>query len=183
MTRPSARRALRVSSSTLTSRIRSPALGSEVPTPSLQEKLFVGSYQGLDPLELMSRETEISSQPDRGKPELRRLIVAVDVNMGWFVRLMTEEVYPVRARTENGGHLAREASESEREPGSSQRGLTDQALSCRPPVKVPRPDRRAPAEPTPNRAAAGWSIRQADQAAAGQLQCLVRPRSDSITTR
>jgi hypothetical protein len=36
------------------------------------------------------------------------------------------------------------------------RCLTDQALSCRPPVKVPRPDRRAPAESTPNRAAAGW---------------------------
>jgi hypothetical protein len=49
-------------------------------------------------------------------------------------------------------------------------------LSCRPPVKVPRPDRRAPAEPTPNRAAAGWKARQADPVAAGQLQCLVRRR-------
>jgi hypothetical protein len=57
------------------------------------------------------------------------------------------------------------------------RGLTDQALSCRPPVKVPCPDRRAPAESTPNRAAAGWSTRQADQAAAGPLQCLVRRRA------
>jgi hypothetical protein len=54
------------------------------------------------------------------------------------------------------------------------RRLTDQALSCRPPVKVPRSDRRAPAEPTPNRAAAGWEARQIDQVAAGQLQCLVR---------
>jgi hypothetical protein len=60
--------------------------------------------------------------------------------------------------------------------------LTDQALSCRPPVKVPRPDRRAPAESTPNRAAAGWTPRQADPAAAGQLQCLVglRPPGPSL---
>jgi hypothetical protein len=56
------------------------------------------------------------------------------------------------------------------------RWLTDQALSCRPPVKIPRPLRRAPAESTPNRAAAGWKPRQADPAAAGQLQCLVRQR-------
>jgi hypothetical protein len=55
--------------------------------------------------------------------------------------------------------------------------LTDQALSCRPPVRVPRPVRRAPAEPTPTRAAAGWKPRQVDQAAAGQLQCLVRRRT------
>jgi hypothetical protein len=57
------------------------------------------------------------------------------------------------------------------------RCLTDQALSCRPPVKVPRPARRAPAEATPNRAAAGWKARQSGQMAAGQLQCLVRPRA------
>jgi hypothetical protein len=43
-------------------------------------------------------------------------------------------------------------------------------------VKVPRRDWRAPAEPTPNRAAAGWRAWQADPAAAGQLQCLVRRR-------
>jgi hypothetical protein len=47
-------------------------------------------------------------------------------------------------------------------------------LSCRPPVKVPRAVRRAPAKLTPNRAAAGWRAWQADQVAAGQLQCLVR---------
>jgi len=41
-------------------------------------------------------------------------------------------------------------------------------------VKVPRPVRRAPAESTPNRAAGGWGSWQADPAAAGQLQCLVR---------
>jgi hypothetical protein len=101
--------------------------------PSLQEQLLVGPNQGLDPLKLMSRETEVSSQSDRGKPELRRPIVAIDMDMGWLVRLMTEEVYPVRARTENGRHLVLKASESERELVSSQRGLTDQALSCAPP--------------------------------------------------
>jgi len=47
-------------------------------------------------------------------------------------------------------------------------------LSCRRPVKVPRPDRRAPAEPTPTRAAGGWEAWQAEPLAAGQLQCLVR---------
>jgi hypothetical protein len=64
------------------------------------------------------------------------------------------------------------------EEEEGRRGLTDQALSCRPPVMVPRPIRRAPVESTPNRAAAGWQPRQADQAAAGQLQCLVRRRAD-----
>jgi len=51
-------------------------------------------------------------------------------------------------------------------------GPTDQALSCRPPVSVPGSNRRAPAESTPNRAAAGRKPWQVDPVAAGQLQCL-----------
>jgi hypothetical protein len=76
---------------------------------------------------------------------------------------------------DSGARIARLVGTSRSALPWSSRCPTDQALSCRPPVTVPRLIRRAPAEPTPNRAAAGWQPRQADQAAAGQLQCLVRP--------
>jgi hypothetical protein len=46
------------------------------------------------------------------------------MDMGRLVRLMTEEVYPVRTRTENGGHMTRKRTESGREPVRSERGLT-----------------------------------------------------------
>ena len=53
--------------------------------------------QSLDLLELSGREAKVASERHWSEPELRGSIVAVDVDVPRFVRLMTVEVYPVRA--------------------------------------------------------------------------------------
>jgi hypothetical protein len=62
------------------------------------------------------------------------------------------------------------------------RGLTDRALSCRPPGKVPGTGRRPPPRAwrgpqTPRRRPAAGARPEAPEQAAGQLQCRVRPRA------
>jgi hypothetical protein len=52
---------------------------------------------------------------------------------------------------------------------------TDQALSCRPPREATRLTRQTPGGSTPTRAAGGWQA-AGSEAAAGQLQYLVRQR-------
>src|SRR5262245_49798414 len=59
---------------------------------------------------------------------------------------------------------------------TASRGLTDTALSCRPPVKVPSPGRRPPDESTPEPGGRQLESPAGSEVAAGQLQCLVRPR-------
>src|SRR5262245_20244327 len=54
--------------------------------------------------------------------------------------------------------------------------LTDTALSCRPPMNVPGPDRRTPGESTPEPGGRRLGSPRTPGAAAGQLQCLVRRR-------
>src|SRR5262245_34743839 len=62
---------------------------------------------------------------------------------------------------------------------SSSGWLTDRALSCRPPVKVPGPDRRPPDESAPEPGGRRLERLAGTRVAAGQLQCLVRPRAYS----
>lgn len=44
------------------------------------------------------------SQRQRVQPELRRLVIAVDMHMRRFVRLMTEEIHAVRTAPQNRWH-------------------------------------------------------------------------------
>jgi len=68
--------------------------------------MLILQNQALQLRELTPREAEVSHQCHGNEPELRRRIIAVDMDMRGFIRLMAEEVYPVRAGAKDRGHPA-----------------------------------------------------------------------------
>jgi hypothetical protein len=72
--------------------------------PRLQQLRLVVGDESLDPTEFNGRETKITRQRDWRQPELRRLIVPVDMDVRRFVLVMTYEINPVRAASQNSGH-------------------------------------------------------------------------------
>src|ERR1019366_8024750 len=88
MVRPSARSTASVSSVTCTSRTRSPELRWEAFMPFLQQNIAILCHQPMDSPKLHGTEAKVPGQRNRVHPELRRLIVAIHMHMGRFVRLM-----------------------------------------------------------------------------------------------
>src|SRR5579863_2738813 len=92
MTRPSRNDTLSASSLNTTSSTRSSVVIAEEPIPCLQEQSPVINYYGLYRAEFVCAKPEIRGELDRIKPEFRRQIVPVDMNVPWLVWLMTIEI-------------------------------------------------------------------------------------------
>jgi hypothetical protein len=59
----------------------------------------------VDSPKLDRTEAKISGQRNRVQPELRRLIVAIHMHMGRFVRLMAVKIHAVRPHHQYGWHV------------------------------------------------------------------------------
>jgi hypothetical protein len=103
MVRPSIRSTQILSSVRWTSLIRSPALGSEVAMPSLQQFSLVVICDGFYFPELLGAKTKVVSQTDRRKPKLRRLISPVNMDMRRLIWFMTVEIEAVWTGSKNNG--------------------------------------------------------------------------------
>lgn len=72
---------MRRSSVTRTSLTRSPGRPSEVPIPCLQQARLMLDDEPLDALQLNCTESKVTRQRDGSQPELRGLIITIDVNV------------------------------------------------------------------------------------------------------
>jgi hypothetical protein len=89
--------------------------------------------QSLNSSQLHWAEAEIAGQGERLQPELGRLIVAVDVDVRWFVGFMRVEIHSVRPRTQHRRHGSSIALlRAEREVAASR------IPGCRPTASAPR---------------------------------------------
>lgn len=79
-------------SSTVTLRILSPGLGSEIVMPGINQSLLVLIDNAFDACEFSWIESKIASQSDGVQPELGGARVTIDVHMRRLVRFMTVEV-------------------------------------------------------------------------------------------
>lgn len=114
MVRPSRRSTLMVSSVMRTSLTRSPALGSEVAIPRLQEVPAVFQNQAFDPPKFFRREPQVVDHSNGIQPELRRQIVTVDVDVRRLLQVVAHEVDPVGT----GGQPVSSRSPPAREPSN-----------------------------------------------------------------
>src|SRR5207245_9982789 len=97
MVPPSRRSTIRTSSVNRTSLTRSPGRPSEVFIPSLQQSWLVFNDEPLDAAQLNRRESKVTRQRNRGQPELRCVIITVDVDVRRLVQVMADEVESIRA--------------------------------------------------------------------------------------
>jgi hypothetical protein len=75
-----------------------------MPTP--QQRLLILLHQLLDPTDLVSSETATIPQPNLIKPELRSVLVVLDVNMSRFFAVASIEEEAVRANPKYRRHAA-----------------------------------------------------------------------------
>src|SRR5262249_52900543 len=100
--RPSSRSTTRTSSVNRTSLTRSPARLSEVVIPGLHQDRLVLDDEPLDAAQLDRRESQVTRQHHRGQPELRRVVVAIDMDMRSLVHVVADEVEAIRTDPKNG---------------------------------------------------------------------------------
>jgi hypothetical protein len=72
--------------------------------PALQEFLLLGFYHTLDSRKFHGREAQILRKRNGVEPELRRLVVAVNVDVRWLIRLVAVEVEAIGTATVNRRH-------------------------------------------------------------------------------
>ena len=104
MVRPSFKETLSASAEKLTAATRSSAFNAKMPIPSLYEPALVLFYQGLYCTKLLSTKSEVSCKCHRLKPELRRQIISVNVDMARLIRFVAIEIKPVRATSQDSWH-------------------------------------------------------------------------------
>lgn len=76
----------------------------EILIPSLQQRLLIFHDNLLNLANFRSRKSAATLQADGIQPELSDIIVAFNVNVGWFVPIACVEEEAVRAVAENGRH-------------------------------------------------------------------------------
>ena len=60
--------------------------------------------ESLHSAQLDRRESKVTRQRHRGQPELRRVIIAVYVDVRWLMQVVADEVETIGATAENRGH-------------------------------------------------------------------------------
>ena len=91
----------------------------------------------LDPAQLNRRESKVTRQCDRGQPELRRIIITVDVDVRRLVQVVADEVDAIRTAPKNRGHPSIRARDDDAHEGevrlrgfyASMRRIVDALLS------------------------------------------------------
>ena len=58
----------------------------------------------LNAAQLNRRESKVTRQRYRGQPELRRIIITIDVDVRRLVHVVADEVDAIRTAAKNGGH-------------------------------------------------------------------------------
>ena len=102
----------------LTPATRSSAERAKIPTPSLQESLFVVFNDRLYATYFNCAKAKITGERRRPEPEFSGEIFTVNMYVRWLVRFVTEEVEPIGSGSENGGHgviLSNQAIDSTQE--------------------------------------------------------------------
>jgi len=61
----------------------------------------------LNASDLSARKPSVTLQPDRVKPELRQLIIMLDMHMRRLISISSVEKEPVGTDSENGWHYSR----------------------------------------------------------------------------
>jgi hypothetical protein len=61
----------------------------------------------LNPLDLDSPESTTALQPNRIEPELGEVVVALHVDMRWFIAITSIEEEAIRAKSQHRGHVAK----------------------------------------------------------------------------
>ena len=104
MVRPSFKETLSASAEKPTAATRSSAFNAKMPIPCLYKPALVLFYQGLYCTKLLSTKSEVSCKCHRLKPELRRQIISVNVDMASLIRFVAIEIKPVRATSQDSWH-------------------------------------------------------------------------------
>jgi hypothetical protein len=69
--------------------------------------LLVFADEPFNATQFFGTKAKLTSQRYRAEPELRRLILAIHVDVRWFIRyVMVDEVNPIRTGSENGWHVS-----------------------------------------------------------------------------
>ena len=71
--------------------------------PFLQQQSPIFFHQPLNTSEFCRSESEVQCERNRVQPELRRVVITVDVDVGRFVWFMAMEVRTVQTATDTAG--------------------------------------------------------------------------------
>src|SRR5450759_2667764 len=104
MVRPSTSRTLSSSSEHSTDETRSSVILAEMAIPRLQQFFSMLFHETVQFAQFPGTESDVSRQRNRIEPKLSRKRLTVNVDVGWFVRLVAIKVEPVRPRPENRRH-------------------------------------------------------------------------------